>query len=131
MSAHYTVTGNLRPVLYEIRHALQTLIEQGQPCMLDLNGIPFSPSELTELETFLGQGEVDIELQVLGKTRIQECGYAGVWRIQHFDEQDKRVGYFIEVDHVPEILRSQSDDIVEGLNTMTTILAMEAEVADD
>ena len=126
-----TVTGNLTPVLHEIRHALQSLIEQGKPTMLDLNSIPFSPSELTELETFLGQGEIAIELEVLGKTHIQECGYAGVWRIQHFNEQAKRVGYFIEVDHVPEILRSQSDDIMEGLNTMSGILAMQAEVDDD
>ena len=126
-----TVTGNLTPVLHEIRHALQSLIEQGKPTMLDLNSIPFSASELTELETFLGQGEIAIELEVLGKTHIQECSYAGVWRIQHFNEQAKRVGYFIEVDHVPEILRSQSDDIVEGLNTMSGILAMQAEVDDD
>lgn len=125
------VTGNLKPVLHEIRHALQTLIEQGQPTMLDLNGIPFSPSELAELETFLGQGEIALELDVLGKTRIQECSYAGVWRIQHFNEQDKRIGYFIEVDHVPEILRSQSDDMREGLNTLSGILAMETEVTDD
>jgi hydrogenase-1 operon protein HyaF len=124
-------TGNLKPVLYEIRHALQALVEQGKPTMLDVNSIPFSPNELTELETFLGKGEIDLELDVLGKTRIQECAYAGVWRIQHFNEQDKRVGYFIEVDYVPEILRSQSDDIVDGLNTMTAILEMEAEMMDD
>lgn len=125
------VTGNLKPVLHEIRHALQSLIEQSKPTMLDLNGIPFSPSELAELEAFLGQGEIAIELDVLGKTHIQECSYAGVWRIQHFNEQDKCVGYFIEVDHVPEILRSQSDDILEGLNTLSGILAMDAEVADE
>ena len=126
-----TATGNLKPVLYEIRHALQALVEQRKSSMLDLNGIPFSPNELAELEAFLGDGEIDIELNVLGKTRIRECGYAGVWRIQHFNEHDKQVGYFIEVDHVPEILRSQFDDIVESLDTMTAILAMEAEVADD
>lgn len=37
----------------------------------------------------------------------------------------------IEIDHLPEILRSQSDDMIEGLTTLSDILSGEAEVADD
>ncbi|QLQ32682.1 MAG: hypothetical protein HZT40_15030 [Candidatus Thiothrix singaporensis] len=118
-------TGNLRPVLHEIHHALGELAAHGTHGMIDLNGLPFSPQEYTQLEEFLGDGEVDIILPVLGKTRLRESGYAGVWRVEHFDDDGQRIGYFIEVGHVPEILRSQCDDIQEGLAVMTTVLAME------
>ena len=124
-------TGNLRPVMHEIRQALSDLIVHGTHGMIDLHSLPFSPQEYTELDEFLGEGEIDLTLNVLGKTRLRESGYAGVWRIEHFDDNDKRIGYFIEIGHVPEILRSQCDDIKEGLATMTTILAMEENDNED
>ena len=125
------VTGNLRPVLHEIRHALSELMAHGTHGMIDLHSLPFSSQEYAALDEFLGEGEIDLTLNVLGKTRLRESGYAGVWRIEHFDDNDKRIGYFIEIGHVPEILRSQCDDIKEGLATMTTILAMEEEEDED
>lgn len=124
-------TGNLRPVMHEIRQALSDLIVHGTHGMIDLHSLPFSPQEYAALDEFLGEGEIDLTLNVLGKTRLRESGYAGIWRIEHFDDNDKRIGYFIEIGHVPEILRSQCDDIKEGLAAMTTILAMEKEDEDD
>ena len=124
-------TGNLRPVMHEIRQALSDLIVHGTHGMIDLHSLPFSPQEYAALDEFLGEGEIDLTLNVLGKTRLRESGYAGIWRIEHFDGNDKRIGYFIEIGHVPEILRSQCDDIKEGLATMTTILAMEEEEDED
>lgn len=125
------VTGNLRPVLHEIRHALGELIAHGTHGMIDLYSLPFSPQEYAELDEFLGEGEIDLTLNVLGKTRLRESSYAGIWRIEHFDDNDKRIGYFIEIGHVPEILRSQCDDIKEGLAAMTAILAMEEDTNED
>jgi hydrogenase-1 operon protein HyaF len=131
VTSELSMTGNLRPVLYEIHHALNELVVNGTHGMIDLHSLPFSPQEFAQLDEFLGDGEVDITLNVLGKTRLRESGYAGVWRVEHFDDNDKRIGYFIEIGHVPEILRSQCDDIKEGLATMTTILAMEEEDEDE
>lgn len=124
-------TGNLRPVQHEILQALTDLVKKGTHGMIDLHSLPFSPQELAVLEDFLGEGEVDITLNVLGKTRIRESGYAGVWRIEHFDDSNRRIGYFIEIGHVPEILRSQCDDIKEGLAAMQTVLMMEEEEDED
>jgi hydrogenase-1 operon protein HyaF len=124
-------TGNLRPVMHEIHHALSELIAHGTHGMIDLHSLPFSPQEYAQLDEFLGEGEVDLTLNVLGITRLRESQYAGVWRIEHFDDNDKRIGYFIEIGHVPEILRSQCDDIKEGLAAMTTILAMEEDTNED
>lgn len=119
-------TGNLHPVQHEILQALTDLVAKGTQGMIDLHSLPFSTQEYAALETFLGEGEIDITLNVLGKTRLRESAYAGVWRIEHFNENDQRIGYFIEIGHVPEILRSQGDDIEEGLAAMTGILALEA-----
>ena len=126
-----TLTGNLRPVLHEIRQALSDLIAHGTHGMIDLHSLPFSAQEYTALDTFLGEGEIDLTLNVLGKTRLRESSYAGIWRVEHMDDNDKRIGYFIEIGHVPEILRSQCDDIKEGLAAMTTILAMEEDNNED
>lgn len=118
-------TQNLRPVMHEIRHALSELVEHGTHNIIDVHSLPMSTEELDELEAFLGKGEIDLILNVLGKTRICESSYSGVWRVEHFDDNDKRIGYFIEIGMIPEILRSQCDDIKEGLQTMTTILDMQ------
>ncbi|HRJ53295.1 MAG TPA: hydrogenase expression/formation C-terminal domain-containing protein [Candidatus Thiothrix moscowensis] len=122
-----TRTRNLLPVMHEIRHALAELVEHGTQNIIDLHSLPFSAQELAELEEFLGEGEIDLTLNVLGHTRIRESSYSGVWRIEHMDDNDKRIGYFIEIGLVPEILRSQCDDIKEGLAAMTTILSMQEE----
>lgn len=119
------LTQNLRPVMHEIHHSLSELVAHGTHNMIDLHSLPMSPQELDDLEEFLGEGEIDLTLNVLGTTRIRESGYSGVWRIEHLDNNGKRIGYFIEVGTIPEILRSQCDDIKEGLQAMTTILDMQ------
>ncbi|QTR50982.1 hydrogenase expression/formation C-terminal domain-containing protein [Candidatus Thiothrix anitrata] len=125
------VTGNLRPVQHEIYHGLSALITDGTHGMIDLHGLPFSSQEYAALDAFLGEGEVDITLNVLGKTRLRESGYSGVWRVEHFDDNGKRIGYFIEIGHVPEILRSQCDDIKEGLAAMGAVLAMQGDANEN
>lgn len=120
-------TQNLLPVMHEIRHALNELVAHGTHGMIDLHSLPMSPQELEDLDEFLGEGEIDLTLNVLGKTRIRESSYSGIWRIEHLDDSNQRIGYFIEIGMIPEILRSQCDDIKEGLQTMTTILDMQAD----
>lgn len=121
-------TGNLRPVQHEILQALTDLVTQEKSGMIDLHGLPFSEADYNALEAFLGEGDIDITLNVLGKTRIRESSYAGVWRLEHFDPNEQRIGYFIEIGYVPEILRSQCDDIKAGLDVMKTVLMMEEDV---
>lgn len=120
-------TQNLLPVMHEIRHALSELVAHGTHNMIDLHSLPMSSQELDDLDEFLGEGEIDLTLNVLGKTRIRESSYSGIWRIEHLDDNNQRIGYFIEIGMIPEILRSQCDDIKEGLQTMTTILDMQVD----
>ncbi len=115
-------TGNLRPILGEIHHALTALATGGVHHVIDLQNLPFAPQELAALDAFLGEGEIDVTLNMLGKTRIRESRYAGVWQVEHFDLSERRIGYCIEIGRVPELLRAQADDIVEALAAMTTTL---------
>jgi hydrogenase-1 operon protein HyaF len=72
-------TGNLLPILHEVRHALQRLQDTGQPTVIDLMAIPITLAEESQLEAVLGPGEIKAQLDSLGPSEICETGIAGVW----------------------------------------------------
>lgn len=106
--------GNARPILNEIMHALDRLLESDVPTTIDLAGLPFGPGELEYLEATLGTGELSAKLDALGSSRIRETAYPGVWWLEHRNAFDEIVGRYIEVTRTPEILSSQDADIVAG-----------------
>ena len=106
--------GNVRPLLNEIAHALDRLLDSGDPTVIDLAGLPFGPGELEELEAELGTGELTAELDALGISRIRETAYPGVWWLEHRNASGQVVGRYIEVTRTPDILISQEPDITAG-----------------
>jgi hydrogenase-1 operon protein HyaF len=106
--------GNVRPLLNEVLHAIDRLLDTGEPTTIDLAGLPFGPGELEHLEATLGEGELAARLDALGTSRIRETAYPGVWWLEHRNAHDEIVGRYIEVTHVPEILSSQDADIAAG-----------------
>jgi hydrogenase-1 operon protein HyaF len=108
-------SGNVAPLLHEIRHALAVLASDGASNIIDLQGIPLAPGEAESIVAALGEGEVRAELQSLGKSEIRETSYPGVWIVSHYDETGDLKARFIEITRMPAILESQSDDIAEGL----------------
>ena len=64
--------GNVRPLLSEILHAIDRLLDTGEPTTIDLAGLPFGPGELEHLEATLGEGELGARLDALGTSRIRE-----------------------------------------------------------
>ena len=80
-------TGNLLPLLHEIRHALDQLLGSGEKTVIDLSAMPLSESELQTLIEFLGEGEVKAELDILGGSRIVETRFSGVWLVQHLKKR--------------------------------------------
>ena len=117
-----TKYGNVRPILAEVRHALDRLLDTGEPTTIDLAGLPFGPGELDELRSILGRGEVDAGLDALGASRIIETTYPGVWWIEHRNVNDEIVGRYLEVTRLPEILSSQETDIAVGLARLGELL---------
>lgn len=106
--------GNVRPILNEVAHALDRLLETDEPTVIDLASLPFAPGELDELERLFGKGELTAELDALGASRIRETAYPGVWWLEHRNTEGAVVGRYLEVTRAPEILMSQETDIRAG-----------------
>lgn len=116
-------TQNALPLLHEIRHALSNFLESGQEISIDLQSIPMGPADETMLFDILGHGEVEARLNALGKSIIRETGIPGVWLVEHFNADEQPVAKLIEVTSIPSILKSQSEDIREGLAKLNEQLA--------
>ena len=116
-------TGNLLPLLHEIRHALNRWLDDGTTHIIDLRSIPMMPLEETQLLETLGRGEIQATLTALGNSEILETGIAGVWLVTHHNDEDVQVGRFIEICHIPEILKSQTEDARFSLQTLDKLLA--------
>ena len=106
--------GNVRPVLHEVLHALDKLLDDNVPTTIDLAGLPFGPGELDALQAKLGHGELAARLDTLGESLIYETAYPGVWWIEHRNVNDEIVGRYLEVTRLPEILSSQDADMHAG-----------------
>jgi hydrogenase-1 operon protein HyaF len=105
---------NVVPILNEVVHAMDRLLDVDEPTVIDLASLPFAPGELEQLEQFLGVGELTAELDALGVSRIRETMYPGVWWLEHRNTADEVVGRYIEITRTPEILMSQDADIGAG-----------------
>ena len=110
----YPFHGNVRPLLNEVLHAVDRLLETGEPTTIDLAGLPFGPGELEHLEAALGEGELTAKLDALGTSRIRETAFPGVWWLEHRNAADEVVGRYIEITRTPDILSSQDADIAAG-----------------
>lgn len=112
-------TGNILPLLHEIRHALEDLLGTEQTTVIDLQAMPLMSSELIELKEILGVGEVSAELHALGKSTIQETAFSGVWWIVHYNIDEKVISQTIEICRIPAILMAQHADIQMGLQQLS------------
>ena len=119
------LTWNVKPILHEIRHALEELLKSGETSIIDLRSIPLAPGEEETIIETLGHGEVHARLDVLGPSEIYETQFAGVWLVTHYNENDSIVSRFIEVTEMPDVLRSQREDVVYALDKLVTELGTE------
>lgn len=115
-------TGNLVPLMHEIRHALERLAQGKEGTSIDLLSLPLAPGEEERIEAVLGEGEVRAELQALGPTVVQETSYPGVWLVTHRDANDAVIARLVEVTRMPAILMSQQEDIERGISKLKSEL---------
>ena len=117
---------NALPVLHEIRHALAHLAQTGESTTIDLNAIPFGPSDRERLFEILGQGEISATLNALGESRIDETSYPGVWLIQHWSPGGDVLSRQIEITRYPSLLITPEEDPGESAERLSSYLAWEA-----
>ena len=63
----------------------------------------------------IGQGEIHARLDALGRSEIYETRYAGVWLVTHYNDDEAIVSRFIEITTIPDILKSQTEDMSNAL----------------
>lgn len=115
--------GNVRAILAELETALHELLNGGREHSIDLRSLPFAPGELDYLREVLGTGEVRIEIEALGKSRINETAVRGVWWVTHYNALDDRMAEFLEISFCPDLVRAHRDDVRESLELLNTRLA--------
>lgn len=116
------LTWNVQPLLHEIKHALIQFSKIEQPSIIDLRSIPLAPGEEDRLLEVLGRGEVQATLNALGSSEVIETRYPGVWLVTHYNEEEAVIGRFIEITDMPEILKSQSQDITQSYQELCEFL---------
>jgi hydrogenase-1 operon protein HyaF len=112
------LTQNVSPLLHEMKHALDSLIETGKTSIIDLRSIPLAPGEEDKILQILGRGEVQAQLTALGPSEVFETQYAGVWVITHYNAEQEIISRFIEVTTMPEILCSQTEDVMAAYSRL-------------
>jgi HupH hydrogenase expression protein, C-terminal conserved region len=110
--------GNLRALLAEIATHLEKLVRDGTSGSIDLNSLPFAPGEYEQLRLLLGEGEATAHIEALGPSDIVETRYSGVWWVTHYNVEGDIVADSIEIATIPELLKSQPDDIGMGLELL-------------
>jgi len=111
-------TGNVPPLLHEIRHALRQLLDSGETTTIDLRSLPMAPGEQEQLLKFLGQGEISAQMDALGKSEIIETSFPGIWLITHYNANVEVMGKFIEITRMPAILEAQEGDMEDALASL-------------
>ena len=115
-------TGNVLPLLHELKHALKEFAATGREHTIDLNGLPMAPEEDRRLERLLGSGEVRAELDALGTSEITETAIPGVWRVTHYNGDHIVVGRLLEITDCPAILKSQRQDLDGGISQLEQMI---------
>ena len=115
---------NAPALLQEIAAALDVLLLSGRRHCIDLGSLPLSPADRDLLRETLGTGEVRMELEALGNSRIEETGVPGVWWVRHSSEGGILLTESLEVCHVPEIVPADATDIAIGLQRLRQRIAV-------
>jgi hydrogenase-1 operon protein HyaF len=110
--------GSLHALLAEIAAHLEKLAHDGTTGSIDLNGLPFAPGEYEQLRQMLGQGEVSARIEAIGPSEIIETRYPGVWWVTHYNVEGDVVADTLEITLIPEIIKSQPEDVLAGLELL-------------
>ncbi|HKK13398.1 MAG TPA: hydrogenase expression/formation C-terminal domain-containing protein [Gammaproteobacteria bacterium] len=118
---------NAWALLNELEQMLLALIDHERPSSIDLRGVPLTAADRRTLERVLGEGEINVEIDALGMSRVRETAVHGVWWVTHHDDDGKTVAEFLEVSYCPDILRSHKDDVRDTLENLRAHLAQHTE----
>lgn len=97
-------------LIQEIARALDRLAQTGAETVLDLRALPLSPDDRARLDRHLGRGEVTITFDALGRSKLWETAYPGLWWVRHRGADDRILTERLEIAAVPEALAAGPAD---------------------
>jgi hydrogenase-1 operon protein HyaF len=103
--------GGVAAILSELATLLERLVHGELSGSIDLRSLPMSPEDRAELQRVLGEGEVQATVDAQGLSKMRETGVAGIWWVQHFDQQSELIAELLEVSRIPEMLVSATDEM--------------------
>lgn len=109
-------------ILHELQSKLRDLAEAGRGSTIDLRRLPLTSSDYGQLKGLLGKGELVIEFNALGESRIMETRFSGVWWVTHMNAAGEKVGDFLEIALVPELVAATSLEIAAAAESLSQML---------
>lgn len=117
------LSGNAAVLLREIADRVRHLIDSGESAAIDLLAMPLNAVDLDWLRERLGAGEIRITLDADGESTLNETNCPGVWWVMHHNPAGGVMSAFIEVTHVPELVKAHVDDVRSGLERLDVLIA--------
>ncbi|MDH5736698.1 MAG: hydrogenase expression/formation protein [Gammaproteobacteria bacterium] len=108
----------MHAIMFELSEMLEDLVTEGRSAQIDLRALPLTLNEHDSLKARLGIGEVEIEMDLCGRTLCHETAIPAVWWVEHFNHTGDIVAEFIEVARIPDIVKYDSDELQLGLTRL-------------
>jgi len=105
-------------LLSEIADHLDHFLKSGEPALIDLGSLPMGAIDRAALIKALGQGEVHIVVNALGRSEARETGYPGVWWVEHHSPDGTRVAEHVEIAAIPQIAPAHLEDVGNSLGRL-------------
>jgi hydrogenase-1 operon protein HyaF len=101
----------LLALLQELQGMLEQLVHQGKHSSIDIRSLPMMPGDYEHLQQVLGEGEIFATIDSLGPSQVRETAIPGIWWVTHKNADDDVLTEFIEVTVLPDILKTQAEDL--------------------
>lgn len=93
-----------RSILASLCESIATYDVTRSPRIFDLSNLDDANRKF--IDQLMGEGEVSVVFEDATSTHIQESVFAGVWRVQYFDESRRLQKDTIELAAIPHVVRS-------------------------
>lgn len=117
-----TLSPQVMALLQELQDMLAALSQRGEDNCIDIRSLPLTSADHAFLIQFLGSGEVSATVNALGLSEINETRFSGIWLITHYNQHEEIIAELIEVTPLPDILKTQADDMRQGSDTLLRYL---------
>lgn len=117
-------TMNALPVLAEVRSRLHAYRAGSPGHVVNIGRLPMTPADEALIGKALGEGPVRALCRGYGVSRVDSTACRNVWRVRHFNSDDKLLANVIEIADVPDIVAAPAEDVRDGAPALAD--AMEA-----